>query len=313
MPEHESTDIQPEERSDEMSFWRHLAELRNVLVRIFAVLLVLVIALFCCMPWIFEHIITAACSQEFITYRFFDFVSGDGDWLPDLTDTGFHVDLISINLTSQFMTQMSASLWLAFIIGFPVVIYLLWSFVRPGLYERERRGARRAFLWGNTMFYAGCAVGYFIVFPLALRFLSQYSLSDRIANTITLDSYMDTFYLLTLAMGVLFELPLLAWMLGRMGILKRSFFSRTRRYAIVIILIISSIITPTSDLFTLMIVFLPVYALWEGSALLVPKSETSESRSDDATPDDASRDAANHNDENCDSRNYENYDRTNRD
>ena len=179
------------------------------------------------------------------------------------------------------MTQMSASLWLAFIIGFPIVIYLLWTFVRPGLYERERRGARRAFLWGNAMFYAGCAVGYFIVFPLALRFLSQYSLSDRITNTITLDSYMDTFYLLTLAMGVLFELPLLAWMLGRMGILKRGFFSRSRRYAIVVILVISAIITPTSDLFTLMIVFLPVYALWEASAMLVPKGDNIDSRRGD--------------------------------
>ena len=278
--ERESADMR-ESRSGEMSFWKHLAELRGVLVRIFAVLLVLVIVLFCCMRWIFEHVITAPCSQDFVTYRLFGFISGDGDWLPDLGSTGFNVDLISINLTSQFMTQMSASLWLAFIIGFPIVIYLLWTFVRPGLYERERRGARRAFLWGNAMFYAGCAVGYFIVFPLALRFLSQYSLSDRITNTITLDSYMDTFYLLTLAMGVLFELPLLAWMLGRMGILKRGFFSRSRRYAIVVILVISAIITPTSDLFTLMIVFLPVYALWEASAMLVPKGDNIDSRRGD--------------------------------
>ncbi len=279
-----------------MSFWSHLAELRGVLVRIFAVLLVLVIVLFCCMRWIFEHIITAPCSQDFVTYRLFGFISGDGDWLPDLGSTGFHVDLISINLTSQFMTQMSASLWLAFIIGFPIVIYLLWTFVRPGLYERERRGARRAFLWGNTMFYAGCAVGYFIVFPLALRFLAQYSLSDRIANTITLDSYMDTFYLLTLAMGVLFELPLLAWMLGRMGVLKRGFFNRSRRYAIVAILILSAIITPTSDLFTLMIVFLPVYGLWEASALLVPKGDGDE-RSRDAEPTKTDDEPANREDE----------------
>lgn len=277
----EGVDIKSEERNGEMSFWSHLAELRGVLVRIFVVLLVLVIVLFCCMRWIFEHIITAPCSQDFVTYRLFGFVSGDGDWLPDLGSTGFHVDLISINLSGQFMTQMSASLWLAFIIAFPIVIYLLWTFVRPGLYERERRGARRAFLWGNTMFYAGCAVGYFIVFPLALRFLSQYSLSDRIANTFTIDSYMDTFYLLTLAMGVLFELPLLAWMLGRMGILKRGFFNRSRRYAIVAILILSAIITPTSDLFTLMIVFLPVYSLWEASALLVPKGDDDKRSRDD--------------------------------
>lgn len=149
--ERESADMR-ESRSGEMSFWKHLAELRGVLVRIFAVLLVLVIVLFCCMRWIFEHVITAPCSQDFVTYRLFGFISGDGDWLPDLGSTGFHVDLISINLTSQFMTQMSASLWLAFIIGFPIVIYLLWTFVRPGLYERERRGARRAFCGATPCF-----------------------------------------------------------------------------------------------------------------------------------------------------------------
>ncbi len=296
MSERDDADSTRGERGGEMSFWKHLAELRGVVVRILVVLLGLMVALFCCMRWIFEHVITAPCSEDFATYRLFGFISGDGDWLPNLGNTGFHVDLISINLTSQFMTHMSASMWLAFIIGFPIVIYQLWTFIRPGLYERERRGARRAFLWGNVMFYSGCAVGYFIVFPLALRFLSQYSLSDNIANTITLDSYMDTFYLLTLAMGVLFELPLLAWMLGRIGVLRREFFSRSRRYAIVVILIISAIITPTSDLFTLMIVFLPVYALWEASALLVPKSRdddapapatgTADSQSDDGRGDD---------------------------
>lgn len=276
MSEQQAEDTNKEkdsERNGEMSFWRHLAELRGVFIRIAIVIVTLMIALFCCMRWIFEHIITAPCSNDFITYRLFNFISGDGDFLPDLAGNDFHVDLMSINLTSQFMTHMSASMWLAFIIAFPIVIYLLWTFVRPGLYEREQRGARRAFIWGNVMFYTGCAVGYFIVFPLALRFLAQYSLSDNIANNITLESYMDTFYLLTLAMGVLFELPLLAWMLGKIGVLKRGFFHRTRRYAIVIIMIICSIITPTSDLFTLMIVFIPIYTLWEASALLVPKSE----------------------------------------
>lgn len=254
-----------------MSFWEHLEALRGVLFRIGVVLLLLMIACFLAMRPIFDRVILWPCRADFPLYRVFGFVKGDGELLPDLSGADFNVELINIKLGTQLFTHLSLSLWMAVAIAFPFIIYMLWRFVSPGLYEHERRGARKAFLFGNVMFYLGVAVGYFVVFPLALRFLSQYSLSGQIDNSLTLDSYMDNFYTITVSMGCVFELPLLAWMLGRMGLLKRSFFRRNRRYAIFALAVLASLITPTSDLFTLAIVFVPLYSLWEFSALLVPR------------------------------------------
>ena len=124
------------------------------------------------------------------------------------------------------------------------------------------------------MFYLGVTVGYFLVFPLAVRFLSTYQLSENIRPIVSLDSYMDNFFTLLLMMGAVFELPLLAWVLGKMGMLTRGFFSTYRRHAVVVLLIIAALITPTGDPFTLFIVFIPIYTLWEASARLVPLSSS---------------------------------------
>ena len=152
-----------------------------------------------------------------------------------------------------------------------MLLYLLWTFVRPALYEKEVRGARIAFALGTVMFYLGVAVGYFLVFPITMRFLFTYQLSSTIHNQLSLDSYMDNFLMLNLVMGLVFELPLLAWALSAIGILRRKFFSRYRRHAVVVLLVLAAVITPTGDPFTLMIVFLPLYLLFEVSALIVKK------------------------------------------
>ena len=269
-------------KSDEMSFWGHLDALRSVLFKIVAVVLVLGIAAFIIMPWFFDHVILAPCSGTFVTYRFFDLISGAGILPAELSaNPDFHVNLVSMQLTTQFFIHMSASCWLAFVFGFPVIIYLLWTFVEPALYESEKHGIRRAFLFGNLMFFLGVLVGYFIVLPLAVRFLSQYTLSDQITGMISLDSYMDNFFTLILLMGMVFELPLLAWLLGKMGLLKRSFFGHYRKHAIVAILIIAALITPTGDPFTLFAVFIPVYALWEFSSRLVPRPDPEDNSPDE--------------------------------
>ena len=256
----------------DMTFWDHLGELRGVILRILLAVTVCMVVFFCIMRWFFDKVILWPCRPDFPLYKALSFMAGDGEWLPNMADADFTVHLINIKLGTQLMTHMSASLWLAIAFCFPLIIYLMWQFISPGLYEHERRGARKAFLWGNVMFYLGMSLGYFVVYPLALRFLSQYQLSDQISNQLTLDSYMDSFYTTIIAMGVVFELPLVAWMLGKMGLIKRSFFSKYRRHAIVAILVVSAIITPTSDIFTLLVVFVPLYALWESSALLVPKT-----------------------------------------
>lgn len=259
--------------SQEMSFWGHLDVLRGVLFRIIAVTLAIAIGLFATMHWIFDNIVLAPCSSDFPLYHFFDYITSLTG--GDSSTTPFNVNLINIKLASQFFIHISTSCWLAITLAFPFIIYQLWTFISPALYENEKRGAKSAFFFGNIMFYLGVAVGYFLVFPLTLRFLADYQLSSSIPNTISIDSYMDNFFIITFMMGVAFELPLLAWLLGKMGILTRNFFGAYRRHAIVVLLIVAAMITPTGDPFTLSAVFFPIYLLWELSSRLVPKASVS--------------------------------------
>lgn len=264
------------DESQEMDFWGHLDVLRGVLFKIAVVVVAVAVVLFIYMPWIFDHIILAPCDGSFITYRWLGAIQGDGMLLPDLSGDGFHVDLVNYQLTAQFNTHISLSVWGAFVLSFPFVIYQLWTFVAPGLYANEKKNARPAFIFGNVMFMLGMLCSYYIVFPMCLRFLASYHISEAITNTISLSSYIDNFFTLTLIMGITFELPLLCWMLGKMGILNRKFFTKFRRHAIVVILIAAAIITPTGDPVTLFVMFVPLYALWELSALVVPQGEKSD-------------------------------------
>jgi sec-independent protein translocase protein TatC len=166
---------------------------------------------------------------------------------------------------------MSSSLWLGLVISFPFVIYQLFIFIKPALYGSERKNTGFAFLFGNLLFYIGLMVGYIMVFPLTLRFLAGYQLSSYIENSVSLDSYMDSFMMMCFIMGLVFELPLLSWFLSQLGILNRGFFNKFRKHAIVILLVVAAVITPSGDPFTLMVVFLPIYMLWEISALVVKK------------------------------------------
>ena len=258
----------------EMSFWDHIDALRSVLIHIVIALVVVTVGLFAVMPTIFDTIILAPCHGDFALYRLFERMTSSVPWLPQFTTDGFHVDLINIKLASQFFIHMSSSFWLALVLMFPYVLYELWTFVAPALYPRERRGVKTAFLIGCFMFFLGVAVGYFVVFPVTLRFLADDHVSQLVPNQISLDSYMDTFLMLIFVMGVIFELPLLAWLLGTLGVLHRGFFRTYRRHAVVVLLVLAAIITPTGDPFTLMVVFLPIYLLYEVSAYLVPKSVT---------------------------------------
>ena len=261
---------QEQSQLQEMSFWDHIDALRSVLVRIIIVLVVVTIGLFCVMPIIFDKVILAPCHGDFVLYRLFERMTSSVPWLPQFTTGDFQVELINIKLASQFFIHMSSSFWLALVLTFPIVLYLLWTFVAPALYPHERRGVKTAFSIGCLMFFLGVAVGYFVVFPVTLRFLADYHVSQLVPNQISLDSYMDTFLMLIFVMGVIFELPLLAWLLGSLGVLHRGFFKTYRRHAVVALLALAAIITPTGDPFTLMVVFLPIYLLYEVSAFLVP-------------------------------------------
>jgi sec-independent protein translocase protein TatC len=150
-------------------------------------------------------------------------------------------------------------------------MYEVWRFISPALYENEKKNVRWVFLFGNIMFFIGCSVGYFLVFPMTLRFLATYQLSAQIVEQVSLDSYMDNFLMLVFIMGVVFEMPLVSWLLSQIGLLHKSFFHKYRRHAIVALLVGAAFITPSSDPFTLSIVFIPLYFLYELSAFFVKK------------------------------------------
>ncbi len=254
---------------NEMTFWDHLEALRWMLVRVFSALGIFIIGGFAFIPWIFEHVIMAPIDNQFFLYRWLAKMSEQVAIMPDDLTRPFHVSIINIRLSSQFFLHMSLSFWLALLITFPYLVYEVWKFICPALYENERKSMRFTFVFGTVMFFIGCVVGYSVVFPLTLRFLYNYQLSASISNQLSLDSYMDNFLMLVFMMGIVFELPLVSMLFGKIGILHRGFFSTYRSHAVVALLVVAAFITPSSDPFTLMAVFIPIYILWELSAFLV--------------------------------------------
>ena len=253
------------------TFWEHLDQLRGTLLRGIAVTGVLAIALFAVMPRLFPEMVMAPCRGDFALYRLFEWITARIPVLPEFVSDGWSVEVININLASQFFIHMQLSLIGAVIVAVPVWLGLLWNFVSPGLYPSERRGVARALWLGGGLFYIGMAIGYFVVFPLTLRFLADYQISADIANRISLDSYIDNFLGMLFAMGLVGEIPVVCALLGRIGILSRRSFSRYRRHAAVVLLILAAFITPTGDPLTLCVVFVPLYMLWELGGRMIPR------------------------------------------
>ena len=247
-----------------MDFWGHLDELRSCLLKALAAAAVAMVAAFCCKDWLFA-VVMAPSSDTFVTYRLFGRLTGH---YPS-----FHVDLFNPELAQQFIVHMRMALWAGVLVVSPYIVYLLFRFVSPGLYERERRPAVRAVVAGSLMFLAGVMLNYFLIFPLTFRFLGTYQVSSSVPNQISLTSYIDMLLMLSLLMGVVFELPVVAWLLARLGFLKTQFMRRYRRQAVVVVLIVSAVITPTGDALTLALVSLPIYALYEASIAVVRRTE----------------------------------------
>ena len=260
----------------QMSFWDHLEELRWTLLRVVIALVVFTIIGFIVMPWLFNQIILAPARSDFFLYQAICKLSKLMPFLQNFCDQEFTVEMINIELTAQFLRHLSTSFWVAIVLACPYLLFEIWKFVSPALYEHEKKNVRWVFLFGSIMFFIGCFVGYAVIFPMTLRFLYTYSLSDIIHNQISLDSYMSIFLMLVLVIGIVFEMPLISWLLSQIGILKKSFFRKYRRHAIVVLLIAAALITPTGDPFTLSLVFLPLYGLYELSICFVKADEVEE-------------------------------------
>ena len=253
----------------ELTFWDHLDELRKVLIRVLVVWFVLAVAYFVAMPWLFDRVILAPCNNDFIFYDLLRFIGEKLDLHDEFFTQEFHVKLVNINLAAPFLIHMSTAFWMSVVTAMPYLFYEVWRFISPALYPNEMRGVRKAMAIGTVMFFVGVLLGYFIVYPLTLRFLSTYQLSGLIENQISLNSYIDNFMMLNLCMGAAFELPLLAWLLSLLGLVNKAFLRKYRRHAAVVIVILAAVITPTGDPFTLSVVAIPLYLLYELSILMI--------------------------------------------
>ena len=239
------------------SFWDHLEALRMTLLRMLAVAVVMGIAAFFFKDRLFD-VVLWPLHADFPTYR----------WLGA---EAVEMRLINTQLTEQFMIHIKVALMAGALAASPYLLYALFSFIAPALYENELRVSRHVVWAAYLVFVLGLVVNYLLVFPLTLRFLATYSVSPDVVPMLTLENYTDTLLLMCLTFGLVFELPVVSWILGRFGMLHASWMSRYRRHAIVVILIVAAVITPTADILTLIVVSLPIWLLYEVSIRLVPQ------------------------------------------
>ncbi len=238
-----------------MTFWEHLDELRGSLIRMAIAAVAMGLIAFAFKETLFD-IVLAPSKSDFFLYR--------------LIGTGpFDIRLINTGLAEQFTIHMKVALTVGLLVASPYILYLLFHFISPALYENERRYSVTITLSAYIMFIIGVALNYFLVSPLTVRFLGTYSVSSEVENMLSLSSYVDSLLMMSLWFGIIFELPVICWILGRLGLLKSEWMTHYRRHAIVAILILAAIITPTGDIFTLLVVSLPIYILYEASVFLV--------------------------------------------
>lgn len=246
------------------TFWDHLDVLRGVLLRILFVTLLFTVVAFCFKDEVFD-VVLAPKSPDFILYRILSDISvrlgmSGTDW--------FEVRLINTGLAQQFMIHMKTAFCVGLIVASPYILHQLFGFVSPALYSNERKLSLRLLMGGYVMFLIGVALSYFIIFPLTFRFLGTYQVSSEVTNLISLESYMSVLIMLCLFMGIMCELPVISYIATKAGIINSGFLKRYRRHAILVILVVCAIITPTSDAFTLLIVSLPIWLLYEASILI---------------------------------------------
>ena len=245
----------PSEQEGTLTFWDHLDELRTVIIRILVITAIAAVAAFCLKEELFA-VVLAPRSSDFITYRM-------------MGVEPFCINLMNTGLTEQFMIHLRTALYAGVLAALPYILYQLFRFVSPALYDHERRYATLLVGSGYMMFMMGTLLNYLLIFPLTVKFLGTYQVSPDVANMLTIQSYIDTLLMMNFVMGIVFELPVVCWLLGKMGLVTAQIMSQWRRHAVVVILIVAAIITPTTDAFTLFLVALPIWLLYEMSIWIV--------------------------------------------
>lgn len=237
----------------EMSFWDHLDELRGTLGRSLAVLAVFTCVGLAFKTILFERIILAPTSGDFCVYKALG-------WK-------FSMELINVDISAQFFAHLKASLAAGIILAFPYLVWEIWKFIAPALYEGEKKAVSSAFGLSTVLFYLGVVVGYFFVLPVCLNFFMNYTVSDQVTNNVTLSSYMSMFTSMVLLIGIVFEFPTVIAALARLGVVDRDDLKKFRKYAFLVILAVAALVTP-SDPFSMLVLSAPLYLLYEFSILL---------------------------------------------
>lgn len=246
-------------QSGEMTFWDHLEDLRKCIFRIIAVFATVTVGLFFFKEFLFEDVILAPSKADFYLYQ--------------LLGADVSVSLVNIEVAAQFMIHMKVTFVVALILVFPYFIYEIWRFVSPALYSNEKKAVSGAFAFASALFYTGVAVGYFLLFPLMLNFFAGYQVSPDVPNTFSLSSYISLLTSTVITFGLVFEFPTIVAVLSGLGILTRESLRGFRRYALLIVVILAAVITPSGDPFSLMVVSVPLYILYEFSILVCRKGQ----------------------------------------
>ncbi len=252
---------------DEMSFLDHLEELRWHLIRSVLAILIVATVAFIFKDFIFFVLVFGPKNKDFITYRWFCSISqtlGQG--------STFCIEELPFRIQSRTMAgQFSAHLWTSilagFIVSFPYIIFEFWRFISPGLYEKERKNARGFIFIASILFFIGVLFGYYVVTPLSINFLGNYTVSSEIFNDFDLSSYIGLLRASVLASGIIFELPIIIYFLTRIGLITPQFLKKNRKISLVLVLSLSAIITPP-DIASQIIVSIPILILYEVSIVI---------------------------------------------
>lgn len=258
---------EPDNSAGLLTFGGHLDVLRKMLFRIVIVVVILSCVIFCFKRQTFA-ILLAPHNSDFCTFQFIEHLIRSLGFDFEFAD--YKIPLISTELSAQFMTHITVSCILAVLVASPYILFELFRFISPALYESEKTYSYLVAGIIYFLFVVGLLMSYFVLFPISFQFLANYQVDEEIVNTITLDSYISTFTTLTFLMGIVFQLPLFAFVLGKMGFIDASILKRYRSHAFIIIMVIAAVITPP-DIFTLVLVTIPIYALYEVSILVLKK------------------------------------------
>lgn len=257
-------------KGDEMSFLDHLEELRWLLVRSCVAILIGGTLAFIFSGFIFDNIIFAPKKSDFITYRIFCDLANKYDLDKSFCVTELPFDIISRDMEGQLNTDIWTSVTAGLILVFPFILYQVWRFISPALYEKERKMAVWFILGTSLLFFLGVLFGYFLIVPLSINFLANYNISSVVKNNVDLDSYLSLIKTTVIACGLVFEMPIIIYFLAKLGLVSAEFLRKYRRYAYVIILIIAAVVTPP-DVISQTIVTIPLIILYEASILIAAR------------------------------------------